>query len=212
MTALLPSVTHPPDRLVSIFAEKQTAIFRNREADRPPPNVSLRRHEPGDEIFVIAPRLPGRFVEGHTHDLVTGPPLAVPGAVKGREEVAFVLRRELSAVIETKIERGRVALHEDVGHNNLAGQLRMLPVVPRVLVVAEIEPWPAVESARLHAANVVRHQILAQPVPLVRAHPKLARARAEGDPEGVTDSPGENVAPGAVRIELEDAGAIRFRR
>src|SRR5205085_12241381 len=88
----------------------------------------------------------------------------------------------------------------------------MLAFVPRVLVIADVKPRPAIESACLHAAYVIRDQIFAEFVALVRAHPELICSRAKLDANRVPDSPRENILPGPVRIELENAGAIRFGR
>src|SRR5437588_34126 len=43
----------------------------------------------------------------------------------------------------------------------------MLAFMPRVLVVADVKPRPAIESARLHAAYVIRHQLFAECVAVV---------------------------------------------
>src|SRR4051812_3735759 len=87
----------------------------------------------------------------------------------------------------------------------------MLAFVTRVLVIPDVEPRPAVESAALDVADVIRHEIVAQLIALVRAHPKLVRSGTELDPDRVSDSPGENILAGPVRIELEDARAVGFR-
>src|SRR2546421_13036103 len=86
----------------------------------------------------------------------------------------------------------------------------MLAFMPRVLVVADVKPRPAIESARLHAAYVIRDQIFAEFVALVRAHPELIRSRTKHDANRVPDSPRENILPRPVRLELENAGVIRF--
>src|SRR2546423_7432683 len=88
----------------------------------------------------------------------------------------------------------------------------MLSLVSRVLMIPDKEPRPAVESAGLNVTDVIRHQILAELVPLVRAHPKLVRAGTKLNPDRIPDSPPENILLGAVRIELENAGPIAFRR
>src|SRR6266404_5103226 len=75
-------VARPPDRLVPVLAEQQAAIFRYRNSHWPPPDISFRRDKPGHEILVITARFPGRFVERHPDDFVSGAALAVPGAVE----------------------------------------------------------------------------------------------------------------------------------
>src|SRR6266513_1647377 len=88
----------------------------------------------------------------------------------------------------------------------------MLSLVPRILVIPDVEPRPAVESTALDVADVIRHQIIAELIAFVRAHPKLVRSWTKLDPDRIPDSPGKNVLAGPVRIELKDPRAIRFRR
>src|SRR5256714_690903 len=87
----------------------------------------------------------------------------------------------------------------------------MLSFVARVLVISDVEPRPAVESAALDVADVIRHQIVAELVAFVCAHPKLIRSRTKFNPDRIPDSPGKNVLAGAVRVELKDPRAIRLR-
>src|SRR5437868_10261507 len=86
----------------------------------------------------------------------------------------------------------------------------MLAFMQRILVVPNVEPWQAVESARRDMADVIRHQIVAELVTLVRAHPKLVRLRTKFYPDRVADSPAKHIPAGPVRIELEDARPIGF--
>src|SRR3954447_26057194 len=78
--------------------------------------------------------------------------------------------------------------------------------------MAEIEPRPAVEAAGLDAADVIGHQPIPQLVALIHAHPEVAGARTELDPDRIPDPPRINFPAGAVGVELEDAGAVRFAR
>src|SRR5437867_6111043 len=100
-------------------------------------------------------------------------------------------------------------LQEHVGHDYLASELRMFPFVARIGMVANVKPWPAIESAGPDTADVIRRQIVADLVPLVRAHPELVCARPKGDAHGVANSPGINFLLCAIGIELENPGAIR---
>src|SRR6266576_3265776 len=88
----------------------------------------------------------------------------------------------------------------------------MLSLVTRIRVVADVIPRPAVKSAGAHAADVVGRQIFADLVPLVCAHPKLVCAWPKRDADSVANSPSVNLLSAAVRIKLEDARAIFFRR
>src|SRR5262245_6585640 len=84
----------------------------------------------------------------------------------------------------------------------------MLSFVARILMISDVIPRPAVKSAGTHAADVVGRQIFADLVPLVRAHPKLVCAWPKCDADGVANSPGVNLLPGAVRSKLEDPRTI----
>src|ERR1041385_5823137 len=88
----------------------------------------------------------------------------------------------------------------------------MFPFVPRVLMIANIEPGPAIKTAACDMADVIRHQIVAELVALIRAHPKLVRSGTKLDPDCIPDSPGENILAGPVRIEFKNSSAIRFGR
>src|SRR5471032_2763592 len=178
MLASLSGVTHAPDRLISVFAEEEAAVFGDGNTDGTPPHVSVGGDETSYEIFVVAPRSSGRFIERDPDDLVTCPSLAIPGTVEGRKDVALIFRRKFGAFVETEIERGRVALDEHVRRQNLAGKLGMLARVARVLMISEIKPWPAIEPSRLHVADVIWHQIVAQFIAFVSAHPELICAGA----------------------------------
>jgi hypothetical protein len=109
MTALqfvsLSREAHPPNGFISILAEEQASIFRDRNTDGAALDISVRRDETGYEIFVSAARFTGRFGEGDPNDFVTCASLAIPGTVEGREDVALIFRRELGAIVETNGRR-----------------------------------------------------------------------------------------------------------
>src|SRR5882757_1831752 len=130
--------------------------------------------------------------------------------MEGSEDVAFVFRRKLVASVETQIKRGRVRRYEHIRNNDFGSELRMFSFVSRIGMVANIKPWPTIEAAGPHTADVVGWQILADFVPLVSAHPELIGARTKCDANGVTNSPGINLLAGAIGIKLEDARAIFF--
>src|SRR5512132_4064734 len=102
-------------------------------------------------------------------------------------------------------------LHEHIGDYDFVGELGMLSLVARILMISDVIPRPAVKSAGTHVADVVGWQIFADLVPLVCAHPQLVCAWPKRDADCVANSPGVNLLSGAVRIELEDARAIFFR-
>src|SRR4029077_15029943 len=87
----------------------------------------------------------------------------------------------------------------------------MLSLVARILMISDVIPRPPIKAAGTHAADVIWRQIFADLVPLVCTHPKLVCAWSKRDADGISNSPGVNLLPAAVRIKLEDARAILFR-
>ncbi len=53
------AVAHLPDGAIAIFAEKQAAIFGDRDSDRASPDITIGRDKSGDEIFVLTDRFAG---------------------------------------------------------------------------------------------------------------------------------------------------------
>ncbi len=52
-------VAHTPDSLVTVLADKQAAIFRDRDSHRAPPDFAIGRDETGHEVFIFAARFAG---------------------------------------------------------------------------------------------------------------------------------------------------------
>ena len=84
-------------------------------------------------------------------------------------------------------------MHEHIGHERFRRQLEMLAAMPRVLMIANVKPGPAIEAAWLDMTNVIRNEVLAEFVPFIGTHPKLARAWAKCDANGVANSPGKDL-------------------
>src|SRR5438445_13036249 len=105
------------------------------------------------------------------------------------EDVAFVFGRELVARVKAQVKRRRVRLHEYIGNDHFVGELRMFSFVAWIGVVAEVKPRPAIEATGPHTADVIRRQILADFISLVRAHPELVAVRTKCDSHCIADSP-----------------------
>src|SRR5207244_13651573 len=118
---------------------------------------------------------------------------------------------ELIAGVKAQIERGRVRLHEHIGNDDFIGKFRVFSLVARILTISDVKPRPAIKSAGTHTADVVGRQILADLVPLVRAHPKLVAAGAKCYSYSIANSPRIDFSIRSVGIELEDSRAIGFR-
>src|SRR5215470_14045773 len=65
------NVAHAPDGLVAVFTNQQATIFRDGDSDRATPDFAVGRNEAGHEIFILAGRFAGRFVECYAHHFVT---------------------------------------------------------------------------------------------------------------------------------------------
>src|SRR6267378_696638 len=102
--------------------------------------------------------------------------------------------------------------HKYVGDDDFVGELGGVALVVWIDMVANVEPGPAIKAARAHTADVVGRQILPDFVPLVCAHPELVAAGPKRNPDCVPNSPSVNFLLAAIRIKLENAGTISFRR
>ena len=116
----------------------------------------------------------------------------VPRAVEGGERVPAIFRGKgrhaVGGGVKSHFQRGRVRLQQHVGNDGLAGQVRALAGMAGIFVVAHVIPGPAVESALLHARDVIRHQIVAQAVALIGGDPQIARVRIHRQPHAVADA------------------------
>src|SRR5690242_7884037 len=99
-------------------------------------------------------------------------------------------------------------LDQHVGDNHFVSELGMSAFMPRVRMVTSVEPWPAIKSARLHSADVIGRQIVAEFVPLVSAHPQFIGFGSKGDSDRITNSPGEYFFTGTVRVQLKYPSAV----
>src|SRR4051794_11231415 len=103
-----------------------------------------------------------------------------------------------------------MALNENVGHDCLARELGVTAPMSRIGPTAQIKPGPAVESARLHVADIIGHKIFTQIIAFVRAHPELTGPWIKCYTNRVANAPRINLLSGAVGIKFENASAIRF--
>ena len=78
----------------------------------------------------------------------------------------------------------------------------------RILIASHVEPGPAVESSLLHVRDVVRHQVVAQPVALVHGGPKLAGLWRDGDAHRVADAVRVNALPAPIRVVGQDVRPV----
>src|SRR5467141_5248344 len=103
----------------------------------------------------------------------------------GSENIALILRWELSAFVEGDPERGVVRMKDHIRRDDFVLQFRMLALMPRVLVSALVPPGPAIITALLHVGDVVRNQIVPQRVAFVHRTPQLASLRIDRHPYAI---------------------------
>src|SRR5271166_3576532 len=115
-----------PDRAGAIVGDEQAAVFGDRDAYRPAPDLAVIGDEAGEEVFVAA--VGAAVVHGDVNDFVAGAVGAVPGAMFRSKGVAVKLLRKLFLLVGIKdhLERGHMGLDEDIGSNNLGGEIDTL--------------------------------------------------------------------------------------
>src|SRR6266481_7855211 len=203
-------VADPPDGIRAVIGDKQRAIRGHGDADGASPDVAVVYYKPGDEVLVLAAGTAG-LVHGDANHFIAGADGAVPGAVFGGEDIAAIFSGKLGAFIEGDFERSIVGLEEYVRNDCLVFQFGVLAVVARILVAADVPPRPAIETSVLNMSNVVGDKIVSQAVALVDGTPELAGFRIGGQAAaGISDSVGVYAHLRAVRIELQNIGAVLF--
>src|SRR5580704_2558774 len=204
-------MTNTPYRARTIIAHQQRTIRRSRYTNRSSPDAFVVHDEPGKEVLILSARMTS-LVQRHANDLVTGARRSVPGSMLGCEDVSFILRRELVAVVEGHLQRCIVRLQYDIRSDDLVLQVRPFPHQPRILMTAHVPPRPSVESPRLHMRNVVRNQVVAQAISLVDRAPKLTGLRVDRKPNWIANSRREDTEARTIGVVFKNVCAIFFAR
>src|SRR6185369_17712197 len=100
------------------------------------------------------------ILQSNPNYLVSGALRSIPGSVLGGKAVAAIFGRKHPAIVKHQSQGRRMGLDEDVGTRDFSLQIGALAGMPRVLVVPDIKPRPAVERAFPHARDVVRDQVV----------------------------------------------------
>src|ERR1700681_2823512 len=98
-----------------------------------------------------------------------------------------------------------MGLQQNVRNRYLVPEIGPRAAVPRVLIGADVIPWPAVERALPDPREVVGRDIVADTVALIGGAPHLAR-RIDCETDAIADAGGVDVAVAAVRIERQHIG------
>ena len=84
-----------------VFAEQQTSVICHRNSNWAAPDAAIRRYKSGHEILHFTTGFSTLMIEGQAHDLIASATRAVPGAMKGSENIAVIFCRKLIAVVKT---------------------------------------------------------------------------------------------------------------
>src|SRR5579884_7666 len=122
--AFRPRVHHAPDRLRAVVGHHQRTVRSNRYSYWTAPHLAVFGNKTRYEVLVFALR--PAILERYPDHLVSDPVRLVPGAVLRRENIAQIFLRELLALVEGHTQRCIMGLQQNIRHNNLARQLRML--------------------------------------------------------------------------------------
>src|SRR5208337_3466485 len=174
---------HPPDRAPFVVGDEEGAVACDGDVDRAAPDTGVAGHEADKKILIDPCRAAVRHEK--PDDLVAGALRPVPRAVEGDERVAPVFGGELSSLVERDPERGRMRLEQRVGNANFSGEIGPLALVARVLVRADVEPWPTVKAALRDTGRIVGRKVVAESVALVDDAPQGAARRLDGQPRAV---------------------------
>src|SRR5580704_13956112 len=205
-------VAYAPDGFRAVVGDHQGAITRDRYAYGASPNVTVRGYKAGEEILIFAGRMPG-LMQGNANHFVAHTHRLIPRPVFGSENIALVFSRQLRAVIEGHLERSAMRLQQNIRSNDLVLQLGMLALVTRILVPADIPPWPAIEPAVLHVRDVVGNEIIAKRVTFIDRAPELARLGIDGESAtGIANAGGVDAHARTVGVEFQNVRAIFLGR
>src|SRR6266478_5950974 len=70
-------VTDAPDGVRAVIGYHQRSVLSHRDADRPPPHVSVVDRKSGDKVFILAAG-PGCLVQRYADHLISGAHRSVP--------------------------------------------------------------------------------------------------------------------------------------
>src|SRR3954465_9429151 len=113
--------------------------------------------------------------------------------MEGDESVALVFGREIVTGVEGDAEWGGMRLEQDVGDGHPSGEIRSRTLMARILVVADVVPWPAIEGVLLDLRRIFERGVVAELVAFVDGAPQALGRRLQGD-AGAIPQPGRKNA------------------
>src|SRR5690606_33564264 len=125
--------------------------------------------------------------------------------------IAFVVGRKAVAFIEGNAQRRRMRLQEHIRNRHLSGKIGPGALMARVLVGANVIPWPTVECPIRYSCGVLERNVVPKTVTLVDDAPQRTRLWLHGHSGTVAQARGHHPAVAAVRIVGADLGAAFLR-
>src|SRR6185312_2499429 len=200
-----PGVAYAPNGFRTVVGDHERAIGCDRDAHGPAPHRAIGVDETRNEILVLALGVP--VIERHANDFISRARGAVPGTVLGGEYVALILRRKLRSLVKGHSERSAMRPQQNVGHDGLLPQFRLLGQTG-VVVITHVIPGPAVEAAFFNGSDVVGNKVVADHVPFVYRAPELPGVGIDRDTGWIANSRSVDLHEFTFGRELENVGAV----
>ena len=105
-----------------------------------------------------------------------------------------------------------MGLDQHVGCEDTIAEIGALAGMARILVRADIEPRPAIETAFPDAGRIIGRQIVSEAVALIGGAPERAALRRDGEPRAIADPVRERTKAAALGVGDQHACAIRLVR
>src|SRR5579872_2898928 len=122
----------------------------------------------------------------------------------GDKAVATIFSWKHRALVKHQPQRRRVRLDKDIGNGDPSLQIRTLSGMSGILVVPDVEPGPAEERTFPHPSDVIRHQIIAQPIALVDRTIYVPIDRMHRKTCAISNPRGERSNTFSLRIERQN--------
>src|ERR1700730_255705 len=194
-----------PHRIADVVSDQQRARLIDSDSNRPPQRLAVLVDKTGKDVDRQSRGV--AVAERHENHLVSAQRLAVPRSVLADEDAAAVGIRQCATDVEGQPKRSGMIAERVIGDDRLGDHLR-LRRHPRIHMLSVIAVRPPIEAAVLHRSHVIRHEVAAEFVALVRRRPQRARPRLPAHAVGIAKPGGKYPPLAGSRIDLEDRGTV----
>nr|WP_246176713.1 hypothetical protein [Parvibaculum sedimenti] len=150
-------------------------------------------------------------MEAHPYDSMRGRvAVFLPGAMQRHQRVALIVGRETLALAEEQPEWARARHEKHIGCFGDLDQIRAQVAELRIWMRPQISIGEAVECARLHTRQIIRHKPGPQPFALIDHGVEIIRSRIECKPYRIAQARGDARLHLAIGAEELDRGARRW--